>query len=489
MNRMVRAPLARWLFVVCALAVLVAGGRAVAQPPPLDPARVPEPLKPWTAWVLDGDDRRACPDLLGNSDASRCAWPSRLELALDERGGRFSQVWRIDARSWVPLPGDGKRWPLDVQADGRPALVIASGGPPSVELAPGDHVVTGAFSWGSLPESLQVPRETALLALRLRDAAVPFPNRDDAGVVWLQKAATNEEGDALEFVVHRKISDDVPAILETRIELHVAGKSREDLLGRALPEGFVPMSLDSPLPARLEPDGHLRMQLRPGVFTLTLVARSEGPLRSLARPAPDGPWRVGDEVWVFEAKSDDRVVVVGGVPSIDPQQTTLPKAWKRLPAYPMKVGATLTFEEKRRGDSDPPPDQLTLDRTLWLDFAGTGYTVKDKITGTLERDSRLTVAAPTVLGRASVGGVDQFITHLAGDARTGIEVRQGRLAVDADSRIPGDAGDVPAVSWAHDFDHVTGTLHLPPGWRLLYASGVDDVPGTWVRGWSLLEVF
>ena len=28
-------------------------------------------------------------------------------------------------------------------------------------------------------------------------------NRDAQGTVWLQKTATNEEGDALEFVVHR----------------------------------------------------------------------------------------------------------------------------------------------------------------------------------------------------------------------------------------------------------------------------------------------
>jgi hypothetical protein len=41
----------------------------------------------------------------------------------------------------------------------------------------------------------------------------------------------------------------------------------------------------------------------------------------------------------------------------------------------------------------------------------------------------------------------------------------------------------------NDFHQVTGALHLPPGWSLLYATGVDDVPGTWVRHWSLLEIF
>jgi hypothetical protein len=240
----------------------------------------------------------------------------------------------------------------------------------------------------------------------------------------------------------------------------------------------------------------VRVQVRPGVFALELLARAKGPVASLTRPAPDGPWKDGDEVWVFEAKNDYRVVSIAGVRSIDPQQTTLPDAWKRLPAYPMPVGATMQFVESRRGDADPPPDQLTLARSLWLDFDGRGYTVQDLLTGSLTRESRLTMAPPTQLGRVAIGGRDQFITNEPAGTEggragaTGVEVRQGNLSVTADSRIAGgDVGDIPAVGWAHDFHQVTGTLHLPPGWTLLFATGVDDVPGTWIRHWSLLEIF
>ena len=155
----------------------------------------------------------------------------------------------------------------------------------------------------------------------------------------------------------------------------------------------------------------------------------------------------------------------------------------------MKIGAALSLVETRRGDSDPPPNQLSLTRSLWLDFDGTGYGVSDSITGTLNRDSRLTMLPPTVLGRVSVGGRDQFITRLDDSPRTGRRDPTGELTVSADSRIPGSPSDIPAVGWAHDFHQVTGTLHLPPGWRLLHAAGVDEVPGTWVRHWSLLELF
>ncbi len=480
---------ARLLFVVLAVAV-VATPRGARGADPIDPKTVPDPLKPWVTWALDGKDDRFCPSFQAHADLSRCAWPSSLELSLDERGGRFSQKWHMDAKKWAPLPGDEKRWPQDVKVDGALAVVIGQNGAAAVALPPGDHTVAGTFAWDTMPESLRVPPETGLLALTLRGALVTAPNRDAQGMVWLQKAATSEEGNALEFVVHRKIQDGVPVILTTRVELRVAGKNREELLGKPLPSGFVPLSLDSPLPARLEPDGHLRVQVRPGIFVLELTARSVDATTKVTRPAPEGPWREGEEVWVFEANPDMRVVTVEGIPSIDPQQTTLPEDWKRLPAYPLKVGDALTFAEKRRGDADPPPNQLTLSRSLWLDFDGTGYTVRDSVTGALNRDSRLTMAPPTVLGRVSINGRDQFITKMDGEAaRAGVEIRQGDLSVDADSRIPGDPSDVPAVGWAHDFHQVTGNLNLPPGWRLLHASGVDEVPGTWLRRWSLLEVF
>jgi len=460
-------------------------------PAPLDPKTIPDALKPWTTWALDGAPR--CPAFYDHADQSRCAWPARLSLALGEKGGTFSQTWHVDAVTSVALPGDAKRWPLDVKVDGKPALVVTSGGSAHVELAPGEHTLQGTFAWDSLPESLAVPKETGLLALTLRGVAVAVPNRDAQGTVWFQKAAASEEGDALGVVVHREVVDDIPLRLITHIELHVSGKSREELLGKALPEGFVPMSLDSPLPARIEPDGHVRVQVRPGVFALELTARATGPIVALTRPVPGGPWKEGDEVWVFQAKNDYRVVSVEGVTSIDPQQTTLPAAWKKLPAYPMAVGATMRFVESRRGDADPPPDQLALTRTLWLDFDGKGYTAQDVLTGTLNRESRLTMASPTVLGRVAIAGRDQFITsgggQPGGGGPMGVEIRQGDLSVTADSRLVGDATDIPAVGWAHDFHQVAGTLHLPPGWSLLYATGVDDVPGTWVSHWSLLELF
>src|SRR5262249_12012911 len=48
---------------------------------------------------------------------------------------------------------------------------------------------------------------------------------------------------------------------------------------------------------------------------------------------------------------------------------------------------------------------------------------------------------------------------------------------------------LPAVGWDHDVDGLAATLALPPGWRLLHASGVDRASPTWIARWTLLDLF
>ena len=116
-------------------------------------------------------------------------------------------------------------------------------------------------------------------------------------------------------------------------------------------------------------------------------------------------------------------------------------------------------------------------------------TVSDKISGQLHRSWRLDMQARTELGRVVASGADQSITRLGPNQPAGVELRQGNLSLEADSRIDGGVEEIPAVSWDADFHQVSGTLELPPGWRLLHASGADDVSETWVHSWTLLQIF
>jgi len=455
---------------------------------------VPEALKPWIPWVLGEDDHRACPlssALIGGEGESSCAWPGRLELELDRTGGRFAQRWRLYARSWVPLPGAPGQWPEQVRVGNTSVAVVEHQGRPAVRLDAGEHALSGRFHWQQMPDGLAIPPATGLIDLHLDGEPVRFPRFERNGRLWLGtggEAAVAAERDTLGLLVYRRIEDDNPLRVITRLELDVAGRAREITLDAVLLPGGIPLTLDSPLPARLETDGRLRLQVRPGHWQLTVTAHHPGPVAELTLNAADPPWP-SEEVWVFTAYPQLRQVEPTGAELVDPRQTRLPAQWARLPAYLMRPDGVLRLVQLRRGDANPAPDRLSLERDLWLDFGGGGYSLRDRITGELTRSRRLQADDPLALGQVLVNGEPRFITRLPGASQTGVEVRQGRLDLVADSRIEERTSNLPAVGWQLDFQSLRTRLHLPPGWDLLAVSGTDNLPDSWLNRWTLLDLF
>ena len=409
---------------------------------PLAPEDVPEPLKPWVDWVLYGESDYQCPFIYSSHEQRNCAWPSELSLTLTNKQGRFTQQWQVYQDVWIYLPGDQKHWPQSVTLNDQPALVVAQHQRPAVRLKPGSYRIDGEFIWDSLPEALQIPPNTGLVSLRVNNNPVMFPDLAVNGRLWLRERDTGKsgegEGDKLEMQVYRQVIDEMPMRVVTRLQLDVAGTQREVLLGRALLQDMIPLSLSSRLPARLEPDGQLRVQVRPGSWIIELEARQPVDTTSLPLPVAVAPWPE-QEVWVFAAQNHLRLVEVEGT-SIDPRQTSLPEHWQSLPAYLMKANDSLRLKVIRRGDPEPEPDKLSLNRTLWLDFNGKGYTLHDSITGNMTRGWRLETQPSIDLGRVDIDGQPQFITHLPDSNRKGVEVRRGAISLTADSRYTQQRG-------------------------------------------------
>jgi hypothetical protein len=145
---------------------------------------------------------------------------------------------------------------------------------PQVRLGPGRHALAGRLLWDERPRTLHVPPETGLLELTVDGSRVARPERN-RNAVWLgQRETPREAEDALAVQVYRLVADDVPTRLVTRYTLEVSGSMREERLAPALPAGFVPLSLESALPARYESGGELRLQVRPGTWVVELAARA-----------------------------------------------------------------------------------------------------------------------------------------------------------------------------------------------------------------------
>jgi hypothetical protein len=456
-----------------------------ARAQPLTERDLPPALRPWVAWIRDEVPERACPVVRGTA---LCLWPGRLDLALGAPGGTFKLEAYADRPLDLRLPGDAQRWPQDVRLDGRPAVVVASEGAPAVRLTGGAHRLEGRFAWTHLPDSLPVPPRLALVDLTVDGRALPFPRRDEAGLVWLRAGGESTgKAESLRVQAFRRIVDGIPLWAETRLELEVSGKAREVELRGALLPGSVAVAVSGDLPARLDAAGRLHVQLRAGTFAVALLARLENRPLTLAPPPVVEPWPAR-EVWVFAADERLRQVELSGLPPVDASRTDLPAQWRKLPAFAVEAGARLTLKEVRRGEPVPPPDRIRLHRELWLDLAGGAFTVRDTFSGALSRTWRLDLQRPGQLGRAALDKTDQLITANPTTLAPGLELRRGALSLEADSRVP-HSGRLLAVGWSADVERLDGTLHLPPGWWLLAATGVDEAPGAWATRWTLLGFF
>jgi hypothetical protein len=463
---------------------LCLAGPATAEP-------TPEPLLPWKSWVLEKHPEIRCPVGFQDAGSRACIWPARLHLDVREDGANFEEVVTVFRTVWVEVPGDPDHWPIDIHRDGQPWTVLLRDGRPQVELPAGTHTLRGRFVWSRMPEALPIPVLAALVSFTKDARPVPRPTLR-AGKLWLTpKRDEAIQEDRLEIEVYRRLIDDSPFRVETRLALEVSGRPRREVLSQAVLPGFVPLRVDSPVPFEWDKTGRLLVDVRPGQHAVTVEARNEVPVRSL-RFLAEAAWP-SEEVWVFEAQPDLRTVELSGASSIDPNQTNLPEAFRSLPAFLVRTKDTLTLEEKHRGSALPREDQLSLQRTLWLDFNGEGFTALDDVRGRRNLGFRMNAQPDLRLGRVSIDGQDQFITMTSSQGPNGpvpgVEIRKADIALIAEGRLIERNGTVSAGGWDLDFESVQQTLKLPPGWRLFSAVGVDQVEGSWIGAWTLFDMF
>jgi len=456
---------------------------------------VPAALDAWRGWVLKGQEFRACPLISGKSGHAAgdflCAWPGMANLAVDANGANLAQHWRVDADAWISLPGDAEHWPQQVTVDGQPAVVVDREGP-ALWLAAGNHDVRARIPWRDRPQSLRMPERAGLVALAV-DGKVVLPVQRDGDEIALGRGGSGApEADNLELRVHRRLADDLPATLTTKIELFASGQAREEIIGPVLPDGFVPLALDSTWPARLDADGRLRIRVQPGNDSVILEARAVAPLEHVTARIAAAPWP-RQEIWSYAADPRLRVTVASGAVQVDPNQAQVPDDWRELPAFALGDDDTLAVEQRSRGLAPDERNRLALSREMWLDFDGAGWFARDRVRGEMLHGWRFDAAAPFVLERAQAGdgaGAESLLVTRGADAKLGgVEWRTPKVDLAAGLRIVPTSASLPITGWQDSFDRVDTVLHVPNGYRLLGAPGADRADGSWIARWSLLDVF
>ncbi len=469
---------------------------AAAQVPYREAPAIPPALEAYRGWVLHDHKDLLCAAL---GEAKACQWPGLLTLEVGEGHARWAlEVW-LDTPGRVALPGDAQRLPTDVRDGEQPALVVRdSAGLPSALLLAGHHKLSGRFDWASAPETLPIPAEVAAIVLNALGKQVPRPRRE-GGQLWLGQQERSDEGarDSLRVRVFRRLDDGVPLRLTTRLEVQAAGRARDVAVGLVLPAGSTPTALDGGgLPAVIGDDGALRLHVRPGSYTVTIGAVMAGDPSTVPVPAHASATGIEEiEAWAWFADETVRSAELSGLTPVDPTRAGLPTDWHGGNSLLARQGEALVIKTLRRGMAEAAPDRLTLHRDLWLDLDGGGLTARDQIDGTMHRAFRVDFASSGGrLGRVHDGKAqrDALITTRQGEdgsPRVGVELRDSEVKLRAESRLEGAIETLPAVGWDLDPQELKASLHLPPGWRLLAAEGVDRAPNTWLASWTLLDFF
>jgi hypothetical protein len=489
-----RSSCVAWGAALAALSFFsLAGSSALAQPP--TEAEIPPALRPWAAWALADHPTYGCTSAEsaagdGGGGDPICVWPASLRVEIVQGGATFAMDVTLDRGYGLTLPGSGRVWPLDVRIDGRAAPVVSDADRPMVFLEAGAHRVEGRLSWATAPDTLDVPPDVARVVVVQGGVARPA-TRDTDGAVWLRaqsdEAAAAEEADSVSLEVYRQITDGVPLTVVTRISVHVAGHPRELRLGAVLPAGAVPTEVTADLATRVTASGELTLQLHAGTYAVQICSLLAHPDAPLAMPQLGPPWPP-QEVWTWVPSESFRQVEVTGANSIDPARTTLPDEWRTQSAYLIEPSTSVTLTSVRRGEPAPPPNELGLTRSIWLDDDGGGASVSDTLALEMHDGFRIDLMQGE-LGRVSILGQDQLITRAIDDGPAGVELRDTSSNVSAEWRLDAAPTDLAAVGWSEDAQSVVTTLHVGPGWQLVHASGVDRAPESWTEQWTLLGFF
>jgi hypothetical protein len=449
---------------------------------------IPKSLEEWKPWVLEKHADLNCPFMFNNNSRT-CVWPSELKIEATGAGANFLQHIEVYKSGWVTLPGNAGLWPQNVSNKNVKIAVRDKNNIPEIYLTPGSHDISGEIRWAEMPRTLPIPESTGIIHLTLNGKNVNSPAVEANNQLWLatsEKQNTSTHQDSFDVRVFRKIEDTIPFRVTTQLQMDVSGKERELQLGQLLLNGFSLIEFDSALPARIEKDGSLRVQVKPGSWEIILVSQSHTPINNLSFKTTSSLWP-SEEVWVFSAQRQLRSVQISGAQTIDPQQTQLPEEWKNLPAYLMTPETQFKIEELQRGETKNAGNKLGLNRNAWLSFDGKQFITSDLITGTTQ-SSRLETIQPLELTAAEIANQPQLITQAANSKNTGIEIRSRNIHISGISHLPREL-TLPITGWNEEFSSVVTELNLPPGWSLFTATGSSSEYGTWISKWTLWDMF
>jgi hypothetical protein len=455
----------------------------------IEDKQLPEDLLEWKAWVLEDIEDKECP-INYQKNTPVCSWYTHAKVSLSKQELDFTmKVQLYKDKNRVLLPFAHQSWAKNVHVNGEKAVVTGSSTKPMVILDKGLYEITGSIPIQEDLKYIQLPKSLALVELEKEGVKVENPKIDTNGRLWLDNDANAKEGEGSVVVsLYRKLIDGHPLRMQTHLHFRVSGEMRSVTLDGVLLDGFLPLGVRSKLNVTITEEKSLKVEVKAGEWTASIDSYHPQFVSKLQIPKYSFPY-ASEEVWSLQNNASYRTIEVAGVTSIDSSQTTLPDTWKALPAYLVQENETFTIKELYKSAKQQQKSELKLNREMWLDFDGTGYTVDDSIDAKISQVRRLEANSLLDLASASINGQPALITTLENSTQKGVELREVNMNIETSSRYEGDITLPPANGWSEQFNSIRTKLHLPPGWELFAAFGSDNRSSAWVEKWSLMDIF
>jgi len=449
---------------------------------------IPPALKSWEAWVLHDVKDKECPKHYERNEAI-CEYPSKLEVEVKENTLSFRLYVKIfKNKHKLSLPYVYEHWIKNVFANGEEQVVLGKQ-KPFLLLDKGAYVIKGEISLKEKVKFLQLPAALAIVSLVSQNKKVETPKVDTQDRLWLQSEnlSSNKKG-TLSVSLYRKVKDGHPLSMQTSLYFRVSGKVRTVVLDGIVMKDFEPSSISSQLNARINDKKNLEVELKAGEWTINIDSYSAKNLTKLA--LKDYTFKyANEETLSFETNEKYRTVEVVDALGIDPTQTNIPKHWKTLPLYLLEEKRELVFKELYKSFSHAK-DDFSLQREMWLDFNGKGYSFKDNISAKLTKIRRLEATNVLNIGSVMVNNKPMLISTHNKETQKGVELRESSLNIKASGRYDEQLRSIPINGWDETFSKVNTTLHLPPGWSIFTSFGADTHNSvTWINQWNLMDIF
>lgn len=457
---------------------------------------VPDSLKPWVDWVLEDNPHVSCPIRATDGVRLNCIWVRETIVHVsrdDTFGATFELKVLAFAESTLQLPYSQSFKPQNFTLNGQEVAIGGGNSAPELQVPVGSHTLKGELIWTkeSEPRYLEIPR-SGIVRLTIDGELVNHPSVQAGGSrLWfsneISETPTTTTPDSESVRVFRHFVDDIPQTLTTYIAVTVTGNPRTLDFGRVIADQYQIMNLSSRWPAILSNEGNLVVQVSQGSNDIRIDARATDQLKSIRYRKASLLWP-NFEYWGIEPRHDLRIIRMEGAQRTDLSQVNAPRPMRQLTGFVLTDEDELKLIEEQRGSVQPYASKFDISRNIWLNFRGDFFTVSDYIETDIATAQRVTSSIP--LGAVRINGSPRLISYddASDDQLTSIYLKPADTLVASISRVP-VSERLPPNTWSIEAENFGARLHLPPGWMLLWSTGIDEVKGSWLSKWGIWDVF